>query len=106
MVGCGFVLWCIYIIIQDSTGVFDGAAYKSQLIVAQVFIVFVPFMSLVLIVDSLVRIRRLPAVNLVISKRNIFIHVFAFGLFSLTILLFDWQLNKNKISPNYSKKKL
>jgi hypothetical protein len=102
MITIGFclIIWSSYLLVNFSDNCFqDTISLKRERLVSQIFAVLPAFIALAFLVDSLLRLRRLSTGALVISKKLMYYHVGAFGLFALSAVLLMLDLHKKEIFP-------
>ena len=90
MVGCAFVVWEPYIILnlgENQQNPFDSVRRRAVSITFQVCLFLTALISFGLIIDSLLRVRRFSVGTLVISKKLMYYHFAAFGIFTLSLIL-------------------
>ena len=99
-IGCALVIWSCYITVSlIENGKISIPILMPMRIIAEVCVILPTVIAFALIIYSLLRLKKLSAGTLVISKKLFFFHVCAFGVFTLSNVVVVLAINKRKIFP-------
>lgn len=99
ILGSVSIIWQAYIwlnLVENAQDANSPALFRMR-ITLQVCLLLTTFVSFGVIVDSLLRVRRFSVGTLVISKKLMYYHFAAFGIFTLSVILAVLTLNSHNI---------